>query len=106
MQSDRSDSSGSIAQRVNSLQSDTDTRGKHRIQAELKRLDQETRYLQEELEQLDKIEMASAACKEMLGVVEIRPDPLLPVTHGPLNPLWDRWFESAQDSQGCRCWML
>lgn len=27
-------------------------------------------------------------------------------TNGPLNPLWDRWFEGPQESQGCRCWIL
>lgn len=46
MQSDRSDSSGPITQRLNSLPSATDTRGKHRIQAELKRLEQEVRFLE------------------------------------------------------------
>ncbi|XP_058001102.1 guanine nucleotide-binding protein subunit gamma 2 [Hevea brasiliensis] len=106
MQSDRSDSSGPITQRVNSLPSATDTRGKHRIQAEVKRLEQEARFLEEELEQLDKMENASAACKEMLMNVDTRPDPLLPITNGPLNPSWDRWFEGPQESKGCRCWIL
>ncbi|XP_028107306.1 guanine nucleotide-binding protein subunit gamma 2-like isoform X2 [Camellia sinensis] len=60
----------------------------------------------EELEQLEKIEKASAACKEMLIIVDTKPDPLLPVTTGPTNPSWDRWFEGPQDSEGCRCWIL
>lgn len=84
----------------------SDTRGKHRILAELKRLEQEARFLEEELEQLEKTEKASAACKELLSNVETRPDPLLPVTSGPLNPSWDRWFEGPQDPKGCRCWIL
>ncbi|CAK9165024.1 unnamed protein product [Ilex paraguariensis] len=42
----------------------TDTRGKHRISAELKRFEQEVRFLEEELEQLEKMEAASASCKE------------------------------------------
>ncbi|CAL5413411.1 unnamed protein product [Camellia sinensis] len=83
-----------------------DTRGKHRISAELKRLEQEARLLEEELEQLEKMETASAACKELLIIVETKPDPLLPVTNGPTSPYWDRWFEGPQDSQGCRCWIL
>ncbi|XP_073048887.1 guanine nucleotide-binding protein subunit gamma 2-like isoform X2 [Primulina eburnea] len=83
-----------------------DTRGKHRVSAELKRLEQETRFLEEELEQLEKMEKASAACKEMLSNIERRPDPLLPVTNGPINPIWDRWFEGPQDSSGCRCRIL
>ncbi|KAA3454553.1 guanine nucleotide-binding protein subunit gamma 2-like [Gossypium australe] len=144
-----------------------DTRGKHRIQAELKRLDQEARFLEfmlgcqvfsvlefifksffwlmhggcqllyrysvliiyldnyasvkkkltlcknidavnieEELEHLEKMEKASTACKELLSKVESAPDPLLPITNGPLNLTWDRWFEGPQESQGCKCWIL
>ncbi|EYU26968.1 hypothetical protein ABFS83_07G037600 [Erythranthe nasuta] len=83
-----------------------DTRGKHRISAQLKRLEQEFRFLEEELEQLEKMEKASAACKEMLINIETRPEPLLPVTIGPINPMWDRWFEGPQESTKCRCWIL
>ncbi|GAB4843301.1 Guanine nucleotide-binding protein subunit gamma 2 [Ancistrocladus abbreviatus] len=86
--------------------SSTNTRGKHRILAELKRLEQETRFLEEELEKLEKMEKVSAACKELQSIVEVRPDPLLPETNGPVNPSWDRWFEGPQDSKGCRCWIL
>ncbi|XP_047318792.1 guanine nucleotide-binding protein subunit gamma 2-like [Impatiens glandulifera] len=87
--------------------STTDTRGKHRISAELKRIEQESRFLEEELEKLERIENASAACKEMLSLVETKPDPLLPVTHGTTNHLWDRWFEGPQESKGCcRCQIL
>lgn len=106
MQSDRSDSRGLNTQRTQSLTASSDTRGKHRIQAELKRLEQETRFLEEELEQLDNTEKASAACNETLRNVEAIPDPLLPITNGPLNPLWDRWFERPKESRGCRCWIL
>ncbi|KAJ7954814.1 guanine nucleotide-binding protein subunit gamma 2-like [Quillaja saponaria] len=105
MQSSGSESASPITNRVQSF-STSDTRGKHRLQAELKRLEQEARFLEEELEQLERMEKASAACKEMLSNVETSPDPLLPVTNGPLNPLWDRWFEGPQDSKGCRCWIL
>ncbi|XP_022846948.1 guanine nucleotide-binding protein subunit gamma 2-like [Olea europaea var. sylvestris] len=94
------------SEEVRSVAGATDMRGKHRISAELKRLEQETRFLEEELEQLDKMEKASAACKEMLMNVEAKPDPLLPLTNGPTNPTWDRWFEGPQDSSGCRCWIL
>ncbi|KMS95256.1 hypothetical protein BVRB_010590 [Beta vulgaris subsp. vulgaris] len=83
-----------------------DTRGKHRVLAELKRLEQETRFVEEELEQLDKTESVSSACKELLGNVEAKPDPLLSETIGPVNPSWDRWFEGPQDSKGCRCWIF
>ncbi|CAJ2628224.1 guanine nucleotide-binding protein subunit gamma 2-like [Trifolium pratense] len=87
--------------------SSSDTRGKHRIHAELKRLEQETRYLEEELEKLERMDKASTSCKEILSNVEKRPDPLLQSTIGPLNPTWDRWFEGPQDSKGCcRCLIL
>ncbi|PKI71854.1 hypothetical protein CRG98_007713 [Punica granatum] len=63
---------------VHSIRALLDTRGKHRIQAELKRLEQEARFLEEELEQLEKIEEASVACTETCQNVEKQPDPLLP----------------------------
>lgn len=83
-----------------------DTRGKHRILAELKRLEQEARFLEEELEELEKTERVSASLQELLQKVESRPDPLLPITIGPVNPYWDRWFEGPQDMHGCKCWIL
>ncbi|XP_012456550.1 guanine nucleotide-binding protein subunit gamma 2 isoform X2 [Gossypium raimondii] len=94
-----------IPQRIHSFQA-ADTRGKHRIQAELKRLEQEARFLEEELELIERMEKASAACKEMFSNVESRPDPLLPITNGPINPMWDQWFEGPQEAQGCKCWIL
>ncbi|XP_039009289.1 guanine nucleotide-binding protein subunit gamma 2-like isoform X2 [Hibiscus syriacus] len=94
-----------IPQRIRSFQA-ADTRGKHRVQAELKRLEQEARFLEEELEQIERMEKASAASKEMLGNVESKPDPLLPVTNGPIIPVWDQWFEGPQEAQGCKCWIL
>ncbi|VFQ85366.1 unnamed protein product [Cuscuta campestris] len=83
-----------------------DTRGKHRISAELKQLEQEARFLEEELEQLDRMENASAVCMEILITMETRPDPLLPETVGPTSPLWDQWFERPANSSVCRCWIL
>ncbi|KAK4754694.1 hypothetical protein SAY87_002798 [Trapa incisa] len=84
----------------------TDTRGKHRVQAELKRLEQEARSLEEELDQLEKMDAASISCKEMLNIVETKSDPLLSLTVGPLNPQWDRWFEGPQEVQGCSCLIM
>ncbi|KAL3626343.1 hypothetical protein CASFOL_029892 [Castilleja foliolosa] len=124
----QSESSGEFGSVVGA----TDTRGKHMISAELKRVEQDIRFLEvnwemnfsdlyyigvkkggilvgnncEELEELEKTDKASVACKEMLINIETRPDPLLPVTIGPINPTWDRWFEGAQESSGCRCWIL
>ncbi|XP_068651045.1 guanine nucleotide-binding protein subunit gamma 1-like [Aristolochia californica] len=84
----------------------SDTRGKHRILAELKRLEQEMRFLEEEFEELEKTEKVSTACQELVMRIAARPDPLLPETVGPANPLWDRWFEGPQESEGCKCWIL
>ncbi|KAJ1385533.1 guanine nucleotide-binding protein subunit gamma 1-like isoform [Sesbania bispinosa] len=56
---------------------ETDKRGKHRILAELKRLDQETKFLQEELEELEKTENVSAICMDIQSGKEValqRPD--------------------------------
>ncbi|XP_052190467.1 guanine nucleotide-binding protein subunit gamma 2-like isoform X2 [Diospyros lotus] len=88
MQSESADHQGSEQARSAAA---ADTRGKHRISAELKRLEQEARFLEEELEELEKMEATSAGCKD---------------TSGPTNPSWDRWFEGPQESQGCRCSIL
>ncbi|KAJ6920545.1 hypothetical protein NC651_014205 [Populus alba x Populus x berolinensis] len=103
-----------------------DTRGKHRILAELKRVEQEIKFLEmayalielygktegeitgnlEELEVLEKTDNVSTVCEELLRNMENIPDPLLSLTNGPANPLWDRWFEGPQKSQGCVCRIL
>ncbi|KAG6776380.1 hypothetical protein POTOM_019886 [Populus tomentosa] len=83
-----------------------DTRGKHRILAELKRVEQEIKFLEEELEELEKTDNVSTVCEELLRNMENIPDPLLSLTNGPANPLWDRWFEGPQKSQGCVCRIL
>ncbi|RLN41112.1 AGG2 [Panicum miliaceum] len=78
-----------------------DIRGRHRIQAELKKLEQEARFLEEELEELEKTDKVSSALQEFLTA-----DPLLPVSIGPVNRSWDRWFEGPQDLRRCKCWFL
>ncbi|KAF3436235.1 hypothetical protein FNV43_RR23327 [Rhamnella rubrinervis] len=83
-----------------------DNRGKHRILAELKRLEQELRSLEEELGELERTENVSMICSELLPYIENKPDPLLPTTNGPINVLWERWFEGPQEAQSCRCRIL
>ncbi|OMO78371.1 hypothetical protein CCACVL1_14448 [Corchorus capsularis] len=56
-----------------------DTRGKHRILAELKRVEQESRFLEEEMEELERTDNVSTLCEELLLSMEPKPDPLLPV---------------------------
>ncbi|KAL1312156.1 guanine nucleotide-binding protein subunit gamma 2 isoform X2 [Arachis hypogaea] len=65
--------------------------GKHRILAELKRLDQDIKFLQEELEELEKADNVSIIC---IGI------------HGAVNVLWDRWFEGPQEPHECTCLIL
>eukprot|EP00252_Welwitschia_mirabilis_P013088 TRINITY_DN28917_c0_g1_i1.p1 TRINITY_DN28917_c0_g1~~TRINITY_DN28917_c0_g1_i1.p1 ORF type:complete len:117 (+),score=24.45 TRINITY_DN28917_c0_g1_i1:309-659(+) len=84
---------------------DTDVRSRYRRLAELQKLNQEIQYLEEEIEGLDKLDRATSACKEMLILVDSRPDPLLPITKGPVNSAWDRWFEGPVEVNGCKCWI-
>ncbi|XP_048609782.1 peptidyl-prolyl cis-trans isomerase CYP63 isoform X4 [Brassica napus] len=88
-----------------------DARGKHRILAELGRVEQEVRFLelstlQKELEALGQTDIVSTVCEELLCVIEEAPDPLLPLTKGPLNLGWDRWFEGPNGGEGCICFIL
>ncbi|XP_031475785.1 guanine nucleotide-binding protein subunit gamma 2 [Nymphaea colorata] len=83
-----------------------DSRGKHRIQAELKRLEQEARFLEKEIEELEATENVSITCQDLIQSVAARPDPLLPITVGPVNPAWDRWFEGLQNSKGHGCQIM
>ncbi|XP_024636964.1 guanine nucleotide-binding protein subunit gamma 1 isoform X2 [Medicago truncatula] len=104
MQSDGSQSDNPTTHFVQSqsFSTSSDTRGKHRIHAELKRLEQETRKSWKSLrgwtKHLHRVKRCLAMSRKGL-------------THyfhfGPLNPIWDRWFEGPQDSKGCcRCWIL
>ncbi|KAH9289460.1 hypothetical protein KI387_033577 [Taxus chinensis] len=52
---------------------EADGRGKHRKLAELNRLNQEIRYLEEELEELDKTDKATSSCKEYV-IHELHPN--------------------------------
>ncbi|KAA3471186.1 guanine nucleotide-binding protein subunit gamma 1 [Gossypium australe] len=63
-------------------------------------------FIDTEMEELEKTDNVSTLCKELLLSMETRPDPLLPLTNGPINPSWDVWFEGPQTSQGCRCQIL
>uniref|UniRef100_A0A0A8XN95 G protein gamma domain-containing protein n=1 Tax=Arundo donax TaxID=35708 RepID=A0A0A8XN95_ARUDO len=81
-------------------------RGRHRIQAEFKKLEQEARFLEEEIEELEKTDKVSSALQELIATMESKADPLLPITTGPANQSWDRWFEGPQDLRRCKCWFL
>lgn len=103
MKTNEAEPIAAIDRRVPTL---SDTRGKHWILAEVKRLEQEARFLEKELEELDKMDKVSASLPEFLRQIESCPDPLLLETAGHISPSWDRWFEGPQDVKGCRCWIL
>ncbi|KAK3193668.1 hypothetical protein Dsin_024978 [Dipteronia sinensis] len=101
-----SETTSSVDEQVAASRGGPDPVGKHRILAELKRVEQESRFLEEELEELDKSESVSTICEELMCLIEVRPDPLLSITNGPVNPVCDRWFKGPQDAQGYRCLIL
>ncbi|XP_010512760.1 PREDICTED: guanine nucleotide-binding protein subunit gamma 1-like [Camelina sativa] len=80
--------------------------GKHRILADLARVQQELVFLEKELVEVEKTDIVSTVCEELLCAIEKEPDPLLPLTIGPLNLGWDRWFEGPNGGDGCRCLIL
>ncbi|XP_068643894.1 guanine nucleotide-binding protein subunit gamma 2-like [Aristolochia californica] len=78
--------------------------GKHRMAAAIARLQQEIQSIEEELNQLETMPASSVVCEETVASVENRPDALLPLTQGPANPAWDRWFQGAQSSRNHKWW--
>ncbi|VAI43457.1 guanine nucleotide-binding protein subunit gamma 2-like [Triticum dicoccoides] len=78
--------------------------GKHRLSAAIQRLDQELQSLQDELNELETMEPASAACREVITSTEGQPDPLLPITSSPENSSWDRWFQRVRSSRSNKWW--
>jgi len=70
-----------------------DLRGIHHRLAELNRLDQQIKHLEEELEKLDNTDRASTVCREVLLTIDNKPDAFLPTTRGPENAAWKQWFE-------------
>ncbi|KAG8069714.1 hypothetical protein GUJ93_ZPchr0006g44718 [Zizania palustris] len=78
--------------------------GKHRLSAAIARLDQELQSLQAELSELESMEPASTACQEVISSTEGKPDPLLPITSGPENASWERWFQRVRSSRSNKWW--
>nr|CAD1827422.1 unnamed protein product [Ananas comosus var. bracteatus] len=78
--------------------------GRHRLSAAITRLDQEILSLQEEINELETMDPSSAACQEVLLSMEGKPEPLLPVTRGPEDVSWDRWFQRVRSSRGHKWW--
>ncbi|XP_006367942.2 guanine nucleotide-binding protein subunit gamma 2-like [Solanum tuberosum] len=102
-------SSSSMVETSTSLVSRSTTNhfvmGKHRMAAAISSLDQQIQFIQEELDKLESYGEASIVCKEFISVVESKPDALLPVTKGPVDVKWDRWFQRANGSKRNKRWI-
>ncbi|KAG0481877.1 hypothetical protein HPP92_009961 [Vanilla planifolia] len=78
--------------------------GRHRLSAAIGRLDQEIQSLESELEELDRLDPSSAACIDVFSSMEGVPDGLLPITRGPENSSWERWFQPVRGSRNRKWW--
>ncbi|CAI9274984.1 unnamed protein product [Lactuca saligna] len=72
--------------------------GKHRLAAIISQQNQQIQIIQEELDQLETLGEASLVCEQLISSVESSTDALLPVTRGPADGGWDRWFQRANHS--------
>ncbi|KAL3498163.1 hypothetical protein ACH5RR_040895 [Cinchona calisaya] len=79
--------------------------GKHRMAAAVAYLDQQIQIIQEELDQLETLGESSIVCRELVTSIESVPDALLPVTKGPLEIGWDRWFQGGHGSRARKRWI-
>ncbi|CAA0814936.1 Guanine nucleotide-binding protein subunit gamma 1 [Striga hermonthica] len=79
--------------------------GKHRMTAAIAFLNQQIQILQDEIDELDNIGGVSTVCPELIASVDTVPDALLPVTRGPADVGWDRWFQGAHSSRSRRRWI-
>nr|GLL30514.1 guanine nucleotide-binding protein subunit gamma 2-like [Ipomoea trifida] len=79
--------------------------GKHRMAAAVASLDHQIQLIQEELQRLETLGESSIVCKELVSSVESAPDALLPVTKGPKEVGWDRWFQGANGSRRQKRWI-
>ncbi|KAJ0566235.1 putative G-protein gamma [Helianthus annuus] len=72
--------------------------GKHRLAAIISQQNQQIQIIQEELDQLETLGESSLVCQQLISSVESRKDAMLPVTKGPADGGWDRWFQRANQS--------
>ncbi|KAK9052800.1 hypothetical protein SSX86_029430 [Deinandra increscens subsp. villosa] len=72
--------------------------GKHRLAAIISQQNLQIQAIQEELDQLETLGESSLVCEQLISSVESSTDALLPVTRGPADGGWDRWFQRASQS--------
>ncbi|XP_021744152.1 guanine nucleotide-binding protein subunit gamma 1-like [Chenopodium quinoa] len=99
-------SSATVASRNNGrLKTPSNFIGRHRLQAAISHLEQQIQYIQSEIDDLDTIGGPSTVCNEIISGIESVPDPLLPMTKGPVDVNWERWFGGASSSRSHRRWI-
>ncbi|PIN15315.1 hypothetical protein CDL12_12036 [Handroanthus impetiginosus] len=79
--------------------------GKHRMAAAISHLNQQIQMIQDELDELETIGGVSTVCPDLISSIESVPDALLPVTRGPAEVGWEKWFQGGQSSRGRRRWI-
>ncbi|XP_038712907.1 guanine nucleotide-binding protein subunit gamma 2-like [Tripterygium wilfordii] len=79
--------------------------GKHRMAAAISYLNSQINIIQGEVDQLETMAESSLVCKELAQTVESVPDPLLPVTKGPTDVTWDKWFKGASGGRNHKRWI-
>ncbi|EPS74549.1 hypothetical protein M569_00212, partial [Genlisea aurea] len=70
--------------------------GKHRLTAAISHFNQQIQFIQEELAELDSVDSVNTVCEELVSSMDKLPDALLPVTRGPADVAWDKWFQGAK----------
>ncbi|XP_057525202.1 guanine nucleotide-binding protein subunit gamma 1-like isoform X1 [Amaranthus tricolor] len=79
--------------------------GRHRLQAEITHLQHQIEFIEKELDELESIGGPSTVCDEIITGVETIADPLLPMTRGPVDVNWERWFRGGGSSRSNRRWI-
>uniref|UniRef100_A0A7N0TLH3 Guanine nucleotide-binding protein subunit gamma 2-like n=1 Tax=Kalanchoe fedtschenkoi TaxID=63787 RepID=A0A7N0TLH3_KALFE len=70
--------------------------------ASISSLNRQISNIQEEVDHLADVCASSVVCEEVVLSVESLRDPLLPITKGPADDDWDRWFRPAGRASGGR----
>ncbi|PWA58093.1 G-protein gamma-like domain-containing protein [Artemisia annua] len=89
---------GATTSGIRSSSTNTSFIGKHRLAAIISQQNQQIQIIQEELDQLETLGQSSLVCQQLILSVESSTDALLPVTKGPADGGWDRWFQRANHS--------
>ncbi|GAB2222930.1 hypothetical protein Droror1_Dr00017062 [Drosera rotundifolia] len=78
---------------------------KHKLRASISCLQSQIDLILKELEELETTETCNSVCSELLSIVDSTPDPLLPLTRGPVDVSCDRWFGPVRSPRMIRRWI-